>query len=420
MTLIELKYIIREYQDILPRKVIHRNIDVPLDSQKIITLVGVRRSGKTFLLYQIISELLKKGIDKRQILFLNFEDERLEIDKPDLILQAYRELYPQQQLNDVYFFFDEIQALDKWEKFIFRLYELYRPKIFLTGSNSKLLSREIATQLRGRALSIKVYPLSFSEFLNFKEIEADYYSPRLRPKINQAFAEYLKYGGFPEVTLSEEPLKIQILQDYFSAIFYRDLIERYEIKNTTALNYLIKRIITNVGKPTSINKIYNELKSRNIKVSKDLLYSFTSFLEEIFLIFPVTNAGLSLNKQASGKKKFYFIDNGIITSQSLAFLENKGVLLENLVYLTLLRRGYEVFYLKDTYEVDFLAVKDSEIKLIQVSFVLNEQNIEREIRALQKARENYPLAEPVIITTEQNSELEGFRVVNVVEWLLEG
>ena len=239
-----LKQIIRDFHTGENFDVKPRILQPPLDTGKIITLIGVRRCGKTSILYDTINRL-SKNIPKTQILFLNFEDERLElkVDELDLILQSFRELYPDQDLKKCYFFFDEIQNVTGWEKFIRRVYDTISKNIFITGSNSKLLGKEIATSLRGRTLTFEVFPLSFSEYLAFKEIEIDLYSSKSLAHIKNALNLFLLNGAFPETLFLDEIYINQTLQDYFNVLLYKDLVERYNITNTVALKFFLKRLI---------------------------------------------------------------------------------------------------------------------------------------------------------------------------------
>ena len=338
-----LKQIIRDFHLSGDFSVKPRALELPIDSGKIITLIGVRRCGKTSILYDVINKLTQK-IDKTQILFINFEDERLEleIDELDLILQSYRELYPSHNLKECYFFFDEIQNITGWEKFIRRLYDTITPNIFVTGSNAKLLSSEIASSLRGRSLTFEVYPLSFAEYLGFQEIEIDLYSSASLAHIKNALEYYLQEGGFPETLILQKRYATQMLQGYFSVMIYKDLIERYGISNTTALKFFLKRIIASSTKQISINKIYNELKSSGIKIGKNSLYDFLDYAQNIYLAMTLHRYDNSLVNQELGEKKIYSIDIGLTNAIEFKFSDNIGKALENVVFLELKRQGKEI------------------------------------------------------------------------------
>ena len=215
-----------------------RDLEVPLDMEKIITIVGPRRAGKTWYFFQLISMLEEQGIPRHQIIYINFEDERLEFEGGyDQIMDAFLELNPEQTPADIYIFFDEIQELPNWEKYVRRLYDTVTRKIFLTGSNAKMLSAEIATSLRGRSLAFEIMPLSFTEFLSFKGIDTqNRLSTKNRAVIKNNFDEYLIWGGYPELVTIDRQFKPDVLQEYFNVMLYRDLIQRYEIKDFSLLS----------------------------------------------------------------------------------------------------------------------------------------------------------------------------------------
>ncbi|WP_297453897.1 ATP-binding protein [Persephonella sp.] len=409
------KELIVEFQNRQLPTVINRNIEVPINTKKIISIIGVRRSGKTFVLFQTIKKLLNDyKIPIERIVYINFEDERLEITKEDLnqLIEAYTELYPDISLDKVYFFFDEIQNVQGWEKFVRRIYDSYTKNIFITGSNSKLLSSEIATSLRGRSISFTVYPLSFKEFIKFKNIKTkktDIYDIKKRAKIKSLFLEYMEFGGFPEIVfLEDENLKIKVLQEYFEVMLYRDIIERFQIKNPLVLKYFVKRVVENVGKPLSVNNIYNELKSQGFKLAKDSLYSYLEMLEAIFFSFIVKKYTKSVLKSELTHKKVYLIDNGFLNALSFLFKEKKGALLENILVKEFKAKGNEVFYFKEKKECDFIVV-DAENNLIpvQVSFSLvDKETRKREIEGLIEALKFLGLDKGLIITLDEKEELK--------------
>jgi len=408
------KQLIVEFQSRKLPKIIDRNIEIPLNTNKIISVIGVRRSGKTFILFQTIKRLVnEQEIPIERIIYINFEDERLEIQKEDLnqLIEAYKELYPDIPLNKVFFFFDEIQNIEGWEKFIRRVYDNYTKNIFITGSNSKLLSSEIATSLRGRNISITVYPLTFKEFLKFKNFKVeklDIYSTEKRAKIKKFFTEYMEFGGFPEIVfLEEKNLKIKVLQEYFEVMLYRDIIERYQIKNPLVLKYFIKRVIENVGKPLSINNIYNELKSQGYKTGKDSLYNYLEILETVFFSILVKKYTKSVLKSELSQKKVYLIDNGFLNALSFSFKEKKGILLENLLVKEFKASNKEIFYFKEKKECDFVIVENKNILHIQVSFSLADKKTkEREVKGLVETLKYFSLKEGIIITFDEKDELE--------------
>ncbi len=249
---------------------------------------------------------LAEEVERKNLIYINFEDERLNFDSLNLnvILEAYYELYPETE-GDLYFFFDEIQEVNKWEKFVRRIYDSVSKNIFITGSSSKLLSSEIATSLRGRAISYELFPLNFNEYLRFKDITIGNLSAtRTKANVIKHFNEYLLLGGFPEVITYNDDLRYRTLQSYLDVMIFRDIIERYNIPNPLALKYLIKKALTNVGNYLSVNKIFNELKSTGIKVSKDSIYLFLNYIQDAYLIFMMNIFSESINVQNTNDKKF--------------------------------------------------------------------------------------------------------------------
>ncbi|RUM50088.1 MAG: ATPase [Hydrogenothermus sp.] len=422
------KELIVEFQEKKFPPIIERDITIPADTEKIISVIGVRRSGKTYILFQTIKSLLKT-LPIEKIVYINFEDERLDIkaEELNLLLEAYKELYPEIPLNEVFFFFDEIQNIEGWEKFIRRIYDNYSKNIFITGSNSKLLSTEIATSLRGRSITYKVFPLNFKEFLKFKGFdfkEKYLYSLEKKTLLKNLLNEYMKFGGFPEVVkIENKDLKIKILQEYFDVMIYRDLIERYQIKSPNILKYFAKRLIETVGKPLSINNIHNELKSQGYKVSKDTLYEFFDMLEAIFFVLIAKKFSKSVLKTEFSQKKAYLVDNGFLTALTFSFLENYGKLLENILVKEFVAKGYEVFYFKEKKECDFIVIKDRDAIPIQVSYTLQDKKTkEREIKGLLEALNYLNKKEGIMLTYEEKDEIKvenkNIRIIPMYEYLL--
>jgi hypothetical protein len=405
----QLKQIIRDFHLNDNFDVKTRTLQPPIDTKKIITLIGVRRCGKTSILYNMINRLVNH-IEKTKILFLNFEDERLDLDADelDLILQGYRELYPEQNLNECYFFFDEIQNITGWEKFVRRVYDTISKNIFVTGSNSKLLSSDIATSLRGRTLSFEVYPLSLSEYLSFKNIEVDLYSSKSLAHVKNAQEKFLKYGAFPETLFLEQHYVNQTLQEYFNVLLYKDLAERYSITNTVALKFFLKRIIASSTKQISINKIYNELKSAGIKIGKNTLYNFLDYVQNIYLALTLHRYDKSPVNKELGEKKIYSIDIGLNNATEFKFSEDIGKALENAVFLHLKRNYNELYYYKDkTSECDFIVNENNTItQAIQVTYDMsNHDTKNREIKGLLHACKNFNLTNGVIVTYDTEDEM---------------
>jgi hypothetical protein len=358
-----------------------RQLQVPLDTGKIVTLSGVRRCGKTFLLFESIKVLLARRVPVRRILYINFEDERLTLssDDLDLILQAYRELYPDLSLKDCYFFFDEIQNVPAWEKFIRRVYDTVTKNIFITGSNSHFLGSEIATSLRGRVITHEVFPLSFKEYLWFHDAPGSPRSSANRAKIAHHLGCYLTEGGFPELpAINDVSLKNKVLQEYFNVMLYRDLIERYSITNLPVLRYFVRRVLESVTTPVSSNKIFNELKSQGYHVGKNTLYEFLDATEAIYLFQIVKKYNPSVLKQDLGEKKAYVIDNGLLNAVTFKFSKDYGKLLENSVYLDLRMKGLLPFFYKDRRECDFIIQdRSGNLHAVQVAYSIDDPDTAR-------------------------------------------
>lgn len=403
-----IKEIILESQGADLPVVTRRKVQVPLDTSLIISLVGARRSGKTFLLYDLMRSLMANGLARKKILFINFEDERLVFDASnlDLIIQAYGELYPDTPWQEVYLFFDEIQNVNGWEKFVRRLYDSKTRHIFITGSNSRFLSTEIATELRGRTISYTVYPLSFSEYLDFNGINKALYPQRSKSAIIHYAERFLTHGGFPETLTLDSDTRLKLLQQYFNVMMFRDIVERYEVSNVDALRFFIKKLFAGVTKTFSINKAYNDLRSMGYKISNKYLYSYFQYCNDAFLCQSISRFDFSEIKQAKSDKKTYIIDTGLLASIEFAMSGNKGKLLENMVFLELLKSERDVFYFKGHHECDFI-VKDGEsFTPVQVAWSLEDESTrERELRGLNEACNHLGTSNGTIICFDQEDTL---------------
>ncbi len=410
----------RPFPDFTPRE-----LDVPVDLGKIVSIIGPRRAGKTWYFFQLMANLEKQGVRREQILYLNFEDERLDFQTGyDQILDAYMELYPDIAPGNIYLFFDEIQELPNWEKYIRRLYDSVTSKIFLTGSNAKMLSQELATSLRGRSLAFEMMPLSFSEYLLFNGINSqDHFSTKNRARINAAFEDYLVWGGYPELVAMDSRFRAPVLQEYFSVLLYRDLMERYQIRDASMLKYLIKRLISSFTKEFSVNKLYNDLKSRGLKIGKDTLYAMIDQIFSVYMVTAVEKYDPAVVKRELANRKVYLYDNGLASISMFSKFEGRGKLLENLVFCTLRKSCDEIFFLKNGFECDFVAFTDGqEPKLIQVADVLHHDNLERELKGLEKALQRVKRGEALLIVNEISVSAHNIpdwvQVVQVTDWLL--
>jgi uncharacterized protein len=425
-----LKSIFKEFADNLPLAVTSRNIDLPINSGKIITVTGVRRGGKTSVMLDTINKLVQSNIGNDRILFLNFDDDRLHFEPTefDTIIQAFKELYPDTNAKEIFIFFDEIQVADGWEKFVRRLYDTFTKNIFLSGSNSKMLATDIATTLRGRTLQYEIFPLSFKENCDFTNIKKDVLATKEIPKIIRAYKHYINHSAFPELVLNNYQFMEQTLQEYYFVMLYKDLVERYEIKNTAALKYFVKRILANLTKSTSINKINNEMKTGGIKSDKNFLYQVAEYLEAIYFFQKLPRWNPSLNKETFSDKKYYCIDNGFLKALLTRTSTDDGILLENLVFLHLRQQfpfGRDMYFYSGKKECDFVLTKNDEAtQLIQVCYnIENPDTLKREIDGLIEAAQYFDCKNLLLVTDDDEKEImvNGFKIkiVKAWKWMLE-
>lgn len=405
------KTIIKDFHVQIPfKEVFERALEIPLRSQKIISLTGPRRCGKTFYFYSLINQLIS-DIPVDRIIYINFEDERIEIDSRQLhlIMDAYYELYPENYNKEIFIFFDEIQNIDGWEAFVRRLYDTSDCHIFITGSSAKMLGKEIATSLRGRNLIYQMFPLSFKEFCQFQGIDSgDVYSTPGKARLRSQFQGYLENGGYPEVLQLPEELVHKTLQSYFDVMLFRDIVERYNVSNTVVLKQFIKKLLNTISSEFSIHKFYNELKSQGISISKNTIYEYLKYATDCFLLFLLLPYDPSLVRQHTRSKKIYAVDTGLINAITYRFSQDQGKLLENAVFLELLRREMPLFYHKNQFECDFIIQQEEAIKeAYQVSLTIGQTATrQREIRALQKTMDKYNLSEGHIITLDEEEDVE--------------
>lgn len=401
---------------------------VPIDFSKltdIIAIVGPRRAGKTYYMYQLIQHLLNSGAVKEEILFIDFEDYRLintSASDIDQLFTAFRQLTGRQP---TYLFFDEIQQFPQWNRVLRTLHNQGRYKIIISGSNSKLLSREIATELRGRYRDRIMLPLSFSEFLRFKSFE---YNERMiftsaRGEFLELFDGYLRGGGFPEVIQRDTNReKRELLQSYYRTLFYHDIIERYNIKSRSILEILMSYCIEAYAELFSISGFAKYLHDYDLAVSKKTISNYLNYLRDAFFIILNDKFSFSPRKRLMNPKKVYLFDNGF-AFLGTAFSENRGKLLENSVAIELLRRQQEIFYFKDHNECDFIVKQGLKpTEAIQVTWELTATSRHRELKGLIEAMRSLNLTQGKILTYSQEEQiaLEGhsIQVVPVWKWLL--
>jgi hypothetical protein len=391
-----------------------------IQTEQIVAIIGVRRSGKSTLMKQFIKKQIDLGRSRESFLYVNFEEPKftdmLSLDSLQQIYNAYTEILKPK--NIPYLLLDEIHNIPRWEKFVRGLHEKKEANIIVSGSTSKLLSKELGTLLTGRWLELKTYPLNFQEFLQFKQLKIknklDILSQKV--KIKQLLREYLEFGGFPLVSLKEE--KEEILRRYFDDIITRDIAERHKIRRVDKLKTLAKYYLTNSSSLISYRKI-----SKFMNLSLDSVERFSNYMEDANLVFLVPKFSYSLKEQEVNPRKVYSIDSGLINVISFRFSDNIGKLYENIVFLSLVRGDREIYYYKNKNECDFIIKKGKKIiQAIQVSYQIKE-NREREIKGLLEAIQAFKLKEGIIITEDKEGEekIKGKKIkfIPLWKWLLE-
>ncbi len=420
------KTIIVDFMERELKEVKERDYHLPLNSKKIVSVIGIRRCGKTYLLFDLIKKLRKK-MPKENIIYINFEDDRLfgiTVSHLTYLIDGYFELYPEKRKEKIYLFLDEIEIVPGWEKFVRRVYDNFNVNIFITGSSSRLLRKEISSSLRGRTITYDIFPLSFREYLTFSNVKPENVSSKSKSLIKNLFYKYLKFGGFPELVDEEEDIKRKILSDYVDLIVYRDIIERYGIKNITLLKTIIKYSFSNPSTLISFNKLYNELKSLGYKLGKETLYDFFDYLEDAFALFTVPIFKNSVKKERRNPKKLYIADNGFKYIFNTSLSPENSKLLENMVFLHLRRKYRGIYYYRGKQEVDFFVNEGGEKKLINVCYSLNSLDTKkREIKGLLEGMEYFGLKKSYLITAEEEEkiEIEGKTIITIpfYKWSLQ-
>ncbi len=392
------RYLLKQQEQLSRDLGVRRDLQLKLIPNFVLIISGIRRCGKSTLARQFLN-------DKSPVYYANFED----INLSNFELKDFtklEEILKSEFGEDGYFFFDEIQNIDGWEKYIRQLVD-QKEKVVVTGSNASMLSSEMGTKLTGRHITKELYPFSYREFLTLRK---ENHSLDL-------FKEYLVEGGFPEYLKSGEK---DILHFLFQDIIARDIIQRNELKNETAIKSLIQYIISNIGKEASFNK----LRSYIGVSSTNSVSQYITHLEQAYLIFSIKKFDYSVKKQLMNPKKMYCIDNAIIGTNAFSISENKGRLLENLVFLELKRQGSEIFYHKNKFECDFVLKNGTRITdAIQVCYELNTDNQEREFDGLLSAIQDFNPDKGLVLTFNQEEEITYknniIQILPVWKWLLE-
>ncbi|NQT76345.1 MAG: ATP-binding protein [Bacteroidetes bacterium] len=393
------------------KHLIRRDIDLEkyITSGQIVILSGIRRCGKSSLLFLIKQEM---KLDEAEYCYFNFDDERITADVSILedIYNIHLEIYGKEPV----LFLDEIQNIDEWEKFVNRMYE-QGTKIFITGSNANLFSSEISSRLTGRNKEIGLFPFSFSEYLRFNrhDFNIDRISGKTRSLLLKNFNQYMKKGGFPLVVKEDD---LELLNAYFQDIFYRDIIARHNLSQVNEIRQIGLYFASNVGKLFSYSTLKKISGVKSSSSIKDYLY----FYAQSYLFFYLSKFDYSVKKQMMNRKKAYMIDSGFAGKIGFNFSENKGRILENIVFLELLRRGKDVYYYSGKKECDFVIKKGLEIvEAIQVCYHIDINNEEREYEGLQEAMQAYGLKQGLLLSYDsEQSNYDNIKAMPVWKWLL--
>lgn len=395
-------------------------------ADEVIVIKGVRRSGKTTLLLNEIKRIVESGVDIKNVLFVNFEDQRFSMFDEHSLLQDIKDVYLEyiKPSGDIVIMLDEVQNISGWEKWVLKEYELTQNKLYVTGSNSHLLSSEFSTALTGRYLDIEVFPLDFKEYISFNNIEVSSKAILIhnKVKLKQLFNDFMEFGGFPKIVLlDEKKLRKETLKTYYDSILLKDIVTRYKLKNFSVLNELALFLLSN----NSTINAYNKLKN-NFKTSFDTIRDYMEYLFNSYMVLSINKFDYSYKKQIANPKKIYAIDVGFSNNVSFNISKKIGQNLENIIYLELRRKEKEIFYYKTTngLEVDFLIKQDDSLTLVQVCATLeNEDTFKRELRVFAQAQKELNTNIRAIVVTFDETEIVEYNgikveIINVLEWLL--
>lgn len=342
-----LKYVLRQFVERKLPVCYPRERLLPTGTGKVVGLAGVRRSGKTFLFFDAIRRLSEQGVDRRRIVYLNFEDDRLHpLHAPDLdlVLRCLRELYPEVGQQRMYLFLDEVQNVEGWERWVRRIQDTEDVEVYVTGSSSRMLTRDLATALRGRSITLEVFPLSFREVLAFRGIEVVPHSVENESLLRRELEGYLAWGGFPELVLADEALRPLILEEYASLMFFRDVVERYGVRNERLMREMLRLAFRNTATLLNVSKLHRDFKSLGFSVSKNTLFEYLNYLEDAFLIFLLPLQAQSLRKQSHNPKKLHVVDPGLVAAFKANPGRDVGRKLETAVFLEVRRTRKDLYY----------------------------------------------------------------------------
>ncbi len=438
--MLELDYIIAESWDAALPPLTPRAARLPEADRKTAVVIGMRRSGKTYRMFQEIERLLSTGTERHDILYVNFEDDRLQPagqELPGELLEAFYRANPQARARGAHLFFDEIESVPEWARFVRRVLDTENARVVLSGSSAKLLHTEVATELRGRGLTVELFPFSFAEHLAAQEDASpgpEAPGARRRSALQAACLDYLATGGFPEVRGMTLADRLQTLQDYVEVVLVRDVVERYGVQNIAATRAFARLLLQSPARSFSVNKAYADLRSRGLSVSKDTLHALLGHFQDAYLVFAIPVFNRSVRVQATNPRKLYAIDPGLAAAMSHVTATDRGARLENAVFLELRRRhgrllrGEVCYYLtRSGREVDFVVgdvFEQRAGRLVQACASLADPDTrEREVRALGEAMLETGLESGEIVTLleEETVQTEAgtIHVVPAWRWLLQ-
>lgn len=419
---------------VIPR-LTRREIRLPLVPGKALAVIGMRRSGKTCFLSQCMADLLAAGAPRESLLLMNFEDDRLagmEASDLSFMLESYYQLHPEfRDHTRITLLLDEVQLIPGWETFARRILDSEKVRLFLSGSSASMLSREVHTSMRGRAMEVTVFPFSFREALSHRNLlpEKEWHAlPKARRStLEKAFRTYLTEGGFPDAQNLDVRDRRPLLQGYVDVAVLRDVIERHGISNPIALRWLQRHLLGNPAAPFSIQKFYDALKSQGLPISKDSLHAFLAHFEDAFLIRTTSLLTASERQRMVNPRKAYPIDPGLIPIYERTHRDNLGHALETAVLIELLRRGCEVHYFRTLKgnEVDFHAIDAAgDPMLIQVCANASDPaTLQREVRSLLEAKTQHPDIRTLLILLDplspSTSVPDGIELTSAIQWFLE-
>ncbi|HEX5054362.1 MAG TPA: ATP-binding protein [Planctomycetota bacterium] len=402
-----LKYVLRDFVGRPLPAGLPRELQLPIDGHKVIGLSGVRRSGKTFLFFDAMRRLVEQGVDRRAMLYLNFEDDRLHpLAAPDLdlVLRCHRELFPEVE-GRLYLFLDEVQNAPGWERWVRRLHDTEQLSIFVTGSSSRVLTRDLSSAMRGRSVTLEVFPLSFREFLAFRRIDLVAFDARQESLVRNAFVDYLHQGGFPEVVLADASMRPLILEEYASVMLVRDLGERVGIRNEGLMRALLRHCFRNTSTLVNISKLDRDFRSLGLEFGKATLFEYMRLLEEAGLVFLLPVHEPSVRKQARNPKKLHVIDTGLVAAFLPGATRDVGHKLETCVFLECRRRSRQWHYMPGLGEIDLVDAEG--LTLVNSCWNLTEPStIEREAQAMAAAAEQLPGAEGRLLYHEHGADVD--------------